>query len=133
MTMEEPPERYTRRMVADPREFAGVRRTVRAQLNGWGQEGFADAAVMCVTEILANVHRHVESPECELWLEKLPEGGLRLAVSDGSAQPPVLVNRELYAEGGRGMALVTGVADRWWTEPVGAGGKRVWVVLCEQG
>ena len=129
MKQENPPERYRQRLTADPKEFAGVRRTVRTQLRAWGREGLAEAAELCVTEILANVHRHVQSPECELTLERLPEG-VRASVSDGSPQRPAVVGRETYDETGRGMVLVSGVADRWGTEPL-VGGKRVWVVLCE--
>lgn len=128
MQKEIPPERYTRRLTADPKEFAGVRREVRTQLRAWGSEGLAEAAELCVTEILANVHRHVESPECELTLERLPEGGVRAAVSDRSPLRPGVVPPCPYAENGRGMLLVGGLAHRWGTELV-ADGKRVWVIL----
>jgi hypothetical protein len=83
---------------------------------------------LCVTEILANVHRHVESPECELRLEKLPDGVLA-AVSDSSRTLPRFgAAPDWAAECGRGMFLIAGTADRWGTASTRTG-KQVGVVL----
>lgn len=133
MTPESPPimmtdQRFMLPLVADPARFAAVRRVVRARLILWGHACLADEAAVCVTEILANVHRHVGSPECELLLQGLPDGVLA-AVSDRSPVRPVVVaDSGSLGEGGRGMLLVASVAEAWGVSPTEAG-KQVWVKL----
>jgi hypothetical protein len=119
------------RLVAEPARFAAVRRDVREQLSAWGRDDLADAAALCATEILANVHRHVDSPECELILDRLPGPGegVRLAVSDGSAVLPEASDQHWSAERGRGLFLLAAIAHRWGTALTPDGGKQVWAVL----
>ena len=47
-------ERFRLSLRADPREFAVVRREVRAQLRLWGRDQLTYNAAMCVTELLSN-------------------------------------------------------------------------------
>lgn len=89
-----------------------------------------EAAAYCVTELVANVHEHVDPPECELTLRNLPDG-VRLSVSDRSNSRPVAVEgAELWVESGRGVLLVGALAERWGTEATETG-KEVWAVLRE--
>jgi hypothetical protein len=127
MHTQSPPE-VVLQLLAEPERFAAVRRVVGAQLRDWGYAELVDAAAVCVTEILANVHRHVESPECELRLRKLPEGGgVRMSVGDHSPVLPVWHPRPDWdTETGRGMCLIASMADVWGVTPR-QGGKRVWV------
>jgi hypothetical protein len=132
MTSEYPPSTVkAMRLVAEPARFAAVRRAVREQLSAWGRDDLMDAAVLCATEILANVHRHVESVDCELTLDRLagPGEGVRLAVSDGSPVLPAQAAVDWSAEGGRGLLLLAAVAERWGTVLTPEGGKQVWAVL----
>ncbi|KKD08260.1 hypothetical protein TN53_08415 [Streptomyces sp. WM6386] len=109
--------------------FAAVRDMVRTQLRDWGYSGLVDAAAVCVTEILANVHRHVESPECELTLRRLPDGGVRVAVRDHSPVLPVWCTEpDWETESGRGIFLIASVSDVWGVTPRN-GGKQVWAQL----
>ena len=129
MTLKSPPGAVVREMTADPECFTGVRRRVQEQLCAWGRTELADAAALCVTELLANVHRHATSPECVLTLDRLPAGGVRIAVADRShvvpvAGPPPGADEER----GRGLLLIAAVAERWGTT-LTAGGKEVWVEL----
>jgi hypothetical protein len=132
MTSESPPVAVMR-LVAEPARFAAVREAVREQLRAWGREDLADAAVLCATEILANVHDHTDSLDCELTLAPLPGPGegVRLAVSDGAGvllpQPSGLPVGS--AERGRGLVLLAGTAERWGTVLTPGGGKQVWAVL----
>ena len=121
---------YRQQIVADPQQFALVRRTVGACLRAWGLRGLVEGTAMCVTEMLSNVHRHVDSPECELRLERVPEG-VRAVVGDRSsaALPHRVEEPDCFAESGRGLFLLSRTADRWGSVPT-ATGKEVWVVLC---
>lgn len=135
MTLESPPSpvkaEAAMRLTAEPARFAAVRKAVREQLSAWGRDDLADAAVLCATEILANVHRHVGTPECELTLDRLPGPGegVRLAVSDGSPVLPEPEAPHWSAERGRGLFLLAAMAHRWGTELTPEGGKQVWAVL----
>ena len=124
---------YRQQIVADPQQFAVVRRSVGTCLRTWGLRSLVEATAMCVTEMLSNVHRHVESPDCELLLERLPEG-IRAVVGDRSAALPDPVGDEpdCFAESGRGLFLLSRTADRWGSTPT-ATGKEVWVLLREEG
>ncbi|NJQ00068.1 ATP-binding protein [Streptomyces zingiberis] len=119
---------YRTRLVAVPERFAVARRSVGAQLRLWGYTGLIDAAAMCVTELLANVHRHVSSHECGLALHALPEG-VRVSVSDRSSTLPVVpAEPDWHAERGRGLFLLSCTADAWGAEPTPTG-KEVWALL----
>jgi hypothetical protein len=128
MHTQSPPE-LVLQLRAEPAHFASVRRVVRAQLCDWGHPELVDAAVLCVTEILANVHRHVAEPECELRLRELPEGGVRLSVGDRSPVLPVWYTEPDWdTERGRGVFLIASVSDVWGVTPR-RGGKQVWAQL----
>jgi two-component sensor histidine kinase len=69
MTLKSPPGPVVHELAADAADLTGVRRSVRRQLCAWGRADLADAAQLCVTELLTNVLRHAGSPMCELRLE----------------------------------------------------------------
>ncbi|MEE4546812.1 ATP-binding protein [Streptomyces sp. V4-01] len=129
MTLKSPPGTIVQRLSADPANLTGVRRSVREQLRAWGRADLAEAAALCVTEILTNVHRHAGSPECELTLDRLPGGIVRVAVGDRSPVLPVKAPApDWTAERGRGLHLIAATAYRWGATPT-ASGKQVWVEL----
>ncbi|MCL6732732.1 ATP-binding protein [Streptomyces neyagawaensis] len=102
-----------------------IRRIVRSYLDEWEMPELTDAVELGVTELLANVVRHVPDRRCALLLLRSP-GGVRVEVTDGSEQLPVLrTDLSPYADGGRGLVLVDAVADKWgvgrWRD-----GKTVW-------
>ncbi|MFJ9129469.1 ATP-binding protein [Streptomyces sp. NPDC102340] len=138
MKTQSPPE-VVIQLRADPERFSDVRRTVATHLGAWGHLALVDAAQLCVTEILANVHRHVAVPECEVRLRVLPEaegGAVQVSVADRSPVLPVLCTEPDWgAESGRGMFLIAAAADLWGTMPT-RDGKLVWARLagkrCEQ-
>lgn len=127
MHTQSPPE-VVLQLLAEPEGFAAARQTVREQLTAWGYPELADAATLCVTEMLTNVHRHVKSPECELRLRVLPEGGVRVAVADRSPELPVWYTEPDWdTESGRGIFLIASVASQWGVTPrQGRRGKQVW-------
>ncbi|MFF9864137.1 ATP-binding protein [Streptomyces sp. NPDC013953] len=102
-----------------------IRRILRMFLTRWDLAELSDAAELAMTELVANVVRHVPGRRCTVLVLRRPEG-LRVEVTDGSAHPPVAGRRgDELVEGGRGLLLVEAVTDRWGTVPL-ADGKTVW-------
>ncbi len=102
-----------------------LRRMVRMFLARWDLVELTDAAELALTELVANVVRHVPDRHCNLLILRRP-GGLRVEVTDRCPRPPLAVHGgDELAEGGRGLLLVEAVADRWGTVPL-PGGKTVW-------
>ncbi|MFJ3206527.1 ATP-binding protein [Streptomyces flaveolus] len=122
------PDQYTMRFTAGAHSARHVRRIVRSYLTEWELAGLTDAVELGVTELLANVVRHVPDRRCTLLLLRRADGsGVRVEVADGSPRRPRLADEVPDdAEGGRGLVLLDAVADKWG---VGAGpgrGKTVW-------
>ncbi|MEU7468098.1 ATP-binding protein [Streptomyces sp. NPDC044984] len=114
------------RLTAGEHSARHVRRIVRSFLCEWEMTGLSDAVELGVTELLANVVRHVPDRRCALLLLRLP-AGVRVEVTDGSdGIPRVPVELEPDAENGRGLALLAAVTDRWGVDPEPRGGKTVW-------
>jgi anti-sigma regulatory factor (Ser/Thr protein kinase) len=105
-----------------------------------------ERAEQIVAELAANavLHGGVQGRDFRLTLTlDRPSAGvvLRIAVTDARGdQVPVSTTdfeTPADAETGRGLLLVTALADRWGTEPYPPGGKTVWAELilgrCEPG
>ncbi|WP_373302246.1 ATP-binding protein [Streptomyces flaveus] len=108
------------------RHRAHSRRTVRQHLGA----PCADVQ-LCVTELLANVVRHVgEGTPVRVRVARTDGGRTRVEVTDPDPHAlPVLVCATGEDESGRGLALLDAVALRWGVER-GVEGKTVW---CELG
>ncbi|MCX4786554.1 ATP-binding protein [Streptomyces sp. NBC_01221] len=104
-----------------------LRRILRLYLTGWGLLDVADAAELALTELIANVVRHVPGRRCQTLIFLLPAGGVRVEGADGCPELPRAVLGDALDEGGRGLVLVDAVTDRWGAEPRRDGtGKTVW-------
>ncbi len=103
-----------------------LRGILRLYLAGSGLEGVADAAELAVTELIANVVRHVPGRRCHICF-LLRRGGVRVEVADRFPELPVAAIGDALAEGGRGLVLVAALTDRWGVtaRPDGQG-KTVW-------
>ncbi|MFF2331736.1 MULTISPECIES: ATP-binding protein [unclassified Streptomyces] len=107
-------KRWELPFLAEVEELAGLRRVMRLHLELWGLHPVVHSAQICVTELVGNVIKHVGvgTPTC--LAVSMNGGHLRIEVSDPDGQAlPTLVKASGLAEGGRGMALVDGVAARW--------------------
>lgn len=106
---------------------APLRRILRIYLDGAGLAELADAAELALTELVANVVRHVPGRRCRMCFLLQP-GGVRVEVADDCPRLPVLgAGNALMADGGRGLLLVEAVTDRWGVTPhSGGSGKTVW-------
>ena len=103
-----------------------LRRILRLYLVGSGLAVVADAAELALTELVANVVRHVPGRRCRICF-LLEPGGVRVEVSDDRPEPPVRGDGDGLGEGGRGLVIVDAVTDRWGVavRPDGRG-KTVW-------
>lgn len=100
--------------MADPEEVASLRRIVRLHLGMWGLHDVTDGAQLCVSELVSNVITHVGAGTPATLAVSMNGTRLRIEVHDPDPRAlPTLVEATSDSEGGRGMALVDGVADRW--------------------
>ncbi|WP_052438634.1 SpoIIE family protein phosphatase [Streptacidiphilus jiangxiensis] len=108
----------------DERAPAQARSLVRTQLGRWGlSEEAVYATELVVSELVTNVVRYGEPP-CRLRL--IHADRLSVEVSDGEASSPHLRHARTTDEGGRGLYIVSQLADRWGVR-FAAQGKTVWV------
>jgi anti-sigma regulatory factor (Ser/Thr protein kinase) len=120
--------------LADQAAIAPVRRQLRARLEADGLEGVADEITLACHELMANavVHgcRHLP-PNTRLtvtaaWSDKQ----VRVAVQDPSDEEPRKQADSRSRTDGRGLRLVSALADRWGVQPDTPGrGKSVWMEL----
>jgi len=118
----------------DPAEVGRARRWARARLAGSAiaaDEPLAETLILIVSELVTNAVVHTGRPAVlRLCLPQAPaeEATVRLEVTDGSTRAPVPRWTDGDETGGRGLALVDGLADRWGWNREGAG-KRIWCEL----
>ncbi|MFE0419413.1 ATP-binding protein [Streptomyces tendae] len=121
----------------DPSEVGRARRWARSRLAGSGiraDEPLAETLVLLVSELVTNAVVHTgRSAVLRLVLpgavtEETEEATVRLEVDDASDRAPVPRCPGGEATGGRGLALVDGLADRWGWSREGTG-KRIWCEL----
>jgi anti-sigma regulatory factor (Ser/Thr protein kinase) len=100
---------------------------VRATLETLGAAELADTAALCTSELVTNVHLHVQG---QVHLRALVEAtAVRVAVYDESPEPPHPRGRVgAEAEGGRGLLLVAELADGFGVTRTRTG-KGVWFQL----
>jgi anti-sigma regulatory factor (Ser/Thr protein kinase) len=113
-----------------------AREFVASVLRSLGLDHLTEAARLCTSELVTNVCRHAADVGALLWLAVDP-GFIRVSVYDGSPGVPILRTPGTAAETGRGLLLVTNLADKWGVElgcPLGLGdtGKGIWFELYGQ-
>ncbi|WP_308404402.1 ATP-binding protein [Streptomyces sp. ATCC 21386] len=99
---------------ADPEEVAALRHLMSLHLGLWGLREVVDEAQLCVSELVSNVITHVGPGTPATLAVSMSGTHLRIEVHDPDTRAlPTLMDVDADAEGGRGMALVDAVADRW--------------------
>ncbi len=101
-----------------------MRRILHMFLTRWELVRLSDSATLALTELVANVVRHVPGRRCAVLILREPHG-LRVEVADGVPGTAAAKAGGELDEGGRGLVLVEAVTDRWGVEER-AGGKTVW-------
>jgi anti-sigma regulatory factor (Ser/Thr protein kinase) len=107
------------------------------QLRSWPvSPGVADRAEQIVAELAANAALHgcVQGRDFQLALAlDTTTATLRIAVTDARGEQPPAASVDFEtapdSESGRGLLLVTTLADRWGTEPYPPSGKTVWAEI----
>ena len=118
----------------DPAEVGRARRWARSRLavSGIGaDEPLAENLILLVSELVTNAVVHTGRPAVlRLSLPDMAADAatVRLEVADRSGRAPVPRCVDGDATGGRGLALVDGLADRWGWNREG-GGKSIWCEL----
>ncbi|MET7703020.1 ATP-binding protein [Streptomyces sp. NPDC005485] len=102
-----------------------LRRILRAYLIAWEMPELTDAAALALTELVANVVRHVPDRRAALLMLWRPDG-VRVEVTDTCSRAPLSTAVDKFAEGGRGLVIVDAVTDRWGWHPLPGRGKTVW-------
>ncbi|WP_411077640.1 ATP-binding protein [Streptomyces sp. cmx-10-25] len=134
----EPSRYYAVELQALPQRIGQVRRIVSAHLRHWHLDALVDHALLGVTELLTNVHRHARpdkrcTVEIELLLDRLTvsvrDHDPRLPRTGGPSGDPADTPTDGLATSGRGLVLVGAVSESWGVRPCGDDGKVVWFTL----
>ncbi|WP_227025263.1 ATP-binding protein [Streptomyces tsukubensis] len=100
-------------------------------------QGVTETAVLLLSELMTNAVVHAKvSQGREVWARCAlrAEGTLRVEVLDADETPPTPRHASADDEGGRGLALIEALAERWGSEPREPGiGKTVWFELSVPG
>jgi anti-sigma regulatory factor (Ser/Thr protein kinase) len=111
-----------------PASVGVARRFTIDTLRRWGREDLTTSGALLVTELVTNAILHARTM-IQVILERR-EDVVRVEVRDGSPVRPALRNHGLDATTGRGLALVSKLAESWGVD-VGGAGKVVWAQLTE--
>jgi anti-sigma regulatory factor (Ser/Thr protein kinase) len=111
---------------AVPESVGSARRFTRAALGRHDVEPrLIDTAMLLVSELATNAIVHAAST---LTLRIDVGDDIRVEICDANETPPVVGEPEMEHESGRGLAIVTTLADDWSWAPR-SNGKVVWFSL----
>jgi two-component sensor histidine kinase len=109
----------SRTFPAWPESIPAARHYVSDLLGGL-HPGLCQTAALLVSELATNAVRHARGRDFVVEVREFPEEGrLWIGVTDSEAAFPVLRTPDVTSEHGRGVQLVSTLADRW-----GAGRRR---------
>ncbi|MFE1947441.1 SpoIIE family protein phosphatase [Streptomyces massasporeus] len=122
-TRELPPDRVADWDVPpDPAAVSGMREAVSQRLEAWGLSEFAFAMELILSELITNAIRYGAGP---IHVRLIRDRTLICEVADGSSTSPHLRYAATTDEGGRGLFLVSQMAERWGTRYTPQG-KVIW-------
>lgn len=107
-----------------------ARAFVAGVLAGWGETRLSGDAALVVSELATNAVLHARSA-FSVAVEATPTS-VRLSVRDRSAAPPAPRETVHELASGRGLALVSALADAWGVETAPEG-KVVWALMRRDG
>ncbi|MDX3071555.1 SpoIIE family protein phosphatase [Streptomyces sp. MI02-7b] len=106
----------------DLAEVARARDLASSRLAGWDLEELAFTTEMVVSELVTNAIRYGTGP---VQLRLIRQSTLICEVSDSSNTAPHLRRARMLDEGGRGLFIVSQLAERWGTRQR-PDGKTIW-------
>jgi two-component sensor histidine kinase len=123
---------YEATLPCSPQSARSARNLVLIVLSVWGLDDLADDTALVVAELVANAARHTTGTRLRVSITRPSGSVVRVAVTDRSSELPVLLHPGAQDEDGRGLALVTALAEAWGATPLRRG-KRVWAELRSAG
>jgi PAS domain S-box-containing protein len=105
-----------------PARVRHARELARAALATWGLSELSETVELLVSELVTNALCHGAG---DIGLRLIRTGSLLCEVRDDGYELPTLRSADVTAEDGRGLQLVTALAERWGTQRT-ATGKVVW-------
>jgi anti-sigma regulatory factor (Ser/Thr protein kinase) len=115
-------------LAPNPASVREARRFTVDTLRRWGRDDLTTSGALLVSELVTNAILHARTM-VRLILERGADF-VRVEVRDGSPIRPALRHHGLDATTGRGLALVSKLADSWGVD-VDEAGKVVWAQLVE--
>jgi len=116
-------------LASEPASVRRAREAVRSWLVDVGRSNTEYVAAQIVTELTTNAVVHAHGPVVlHLWCRR---DGVRIGVSDGSTDVPVLTPEDPSAATGRGLRLVDRLASRWESE-AHERGKITWAEITQE-
>ncbi|MGW7716378.1 SpoIIE family protein phosphatase, partial [Streptomyces chartreusis] len=106
----------------DPAAVAGMRDAVSDKLEAWGLSELGFTMELILSELITNAIRYGAEP---IHVRLIRDRALTCEVSDGSSTSPHLRYAATTDEGGRGLFLVSQMAERWGTRYTPQG-KVIW-------
>ncbi|NGN64182.1 SpoIIE family protein phosphatase [Streptomyces sp. A7024] len=128
--------RHTHMVVpqTEQQRISDARAQLRGMLHDWADPDQVDAAELALSEMIANVMMHTDSP-ATVSITVMGTPGTRtlsLRISDTDATLPHLKHPGELSASGRGMLLLDSLADDWGVQPQGDG-KMTWGEFYERG
>ena len=118
-----PPDRIAEWDVPpDPAAVSGMRDAVSQRLEAWGLAEFGFTMELILSELITNAIRYGTAP---IHVRLIRDRTLICEVADGSSTSPHLRYAATTDEGGRGLFLVSQMAERWGTRYTPQG-KVIW-------
>ncbi|MCF2126152.1 ATP-binding protein [Strepomyces sp. STD 3.1] len=121
------------RLPRHARSVGRARALLREQAASWElPQDVTDTAELLLSELMTNAYRHARVPAGrQIWARcVLTEEHLRISVTDANDTLPSPATAHLDDESGRGLSLVTALADDWGAARRNCGiGKEVWAEL----
>ncbi|MFG3225164.1 ATP-binding protein [Kitasatospora sp. NPDC048194] len=108
-----------------------ARRETRSTLAAWDLAEIADAAELCVSELVTNAITHARHPDATFQLD-LARHGDHLLVAASDADGPAIPHLRIPEDGdehGRGLLIVRALSTAWGVAYSNDGLKTVWCRL----
>ncbi|MFJ6985583.1 MULTISPECIES: ATP-binding protein [unclassified Streptomyces] len=123
---------YSETLPRQPESAAPARHLVRVACTVWGLDDLADDGAVIMSELVSNAVQHARRESIRVLIDRPGPARVRIGVVDFSKARPVRREPGAGDEGGRGLALVSALAEDWGSEPL-PWGKRVWAELHGKG